>query len=84
MRDFLPSAIKNRKDKKGFVTPGEVKWLRGPLKHLTEINPDGLPMLDPNKTSKVLNAYNAGDNSNAKLVWRLATLNHWMKNNGFI
>ena len=41
-----------------IFTPGEVKWLRGPLKRLTEINPDGLPMLDPNKTSNVLNAYN--------------------------
>lgn len=32
MKDFLPAAVYERKDKKGFVTPGEVKWVKGALK----------------------------------------------------
>ena len=28
LQSILPPKIINRKDKKGFVTPGEVKWLR--------------------------------------------------------
>ena len=32
MKDVLPDAIYKRKDKKGFVTPGEKRWVQGPLK----------------------------------------------------
>jgi asparagine synthase (glutamine-hydrolysing) len=32
LKDVLPSEIYKRKDKKGFVTPGEFKWVKGPLK----------------------------------------------------
>ncbi len=32
MQDVLPDAIYKRKDKKGFVTPGEQRWAQGPLK----------------------------------------------------
>lgn len=31
-KDVLPPEIYARKDKKGFVTPGEFKWVQGPLK----------------------------------------------------
>ncbi|MEY2923526.1 MAG: hypothetical protein RLZZ337_66 [Bacteroidota bacterium] len=31
-KDVLPSDIYERKDKKGFVTPGELRWAKGPLK----------------------------------------------------
>jgi asparagine synthase (glutamine-hydrolysing) len=32
LKDVLPPEIYARKDKKGFVTPGEFKWVKGPLR----------------------------------------------------
>lgn len=81
MRGIIPDSIANRMDKKGFVTPGEVKWLRGPLQYLLDdIDYSNLNMLNPQKTKQIIDAYKKGDNSNAKLVWRVATLNKWCKN----
>lgn len=80
MRGILPDEITNRKDKKGFVTPGEVKWLRGPLKFLLdEIDYTPLDFLDILKTKRIIENYKKGDNSNAKLVWRVAVLSYWLK-----
>lgn len=80
LKGILPEAIAHRKDKKGFVTPGEVKWLRGPLKHLLEqnFNVTG-DFLQINRVNKVLSDFKKGDNTNANLVWRLAVLRYWMK-----
>jgi asparagine synthase (glutamine-hydrolysing) len=79
MKPVLPQAVFERKDKKGFVTPGENKWLRGPLKRLLENQPGDLPFIRKSEAMEVLNAYKAGDNSRAALVWRLAVLSEWMK-----
>ena len=38
LEKVLPNDIAFRKDKQGFTTPGETKWLRGPLKHLLEVD----------------------------------------------
>ncbi len=75
----LPEAIYKRKDKKGFVTPGENKWLRGPLSFLLQ-NTSNLPdFIDKQKANRIINDYRNGDNSKATLVWRLATLTDWVK-----
>lgn len=79
LKDILPHDIAWRKDKKGFVTPGENKWLRGPLKHLVEIDFSGLDFLDKKKIKNIVDEYNKGDNSKAIMMWRLGTLNYWMK-----
>jgi asparagine synthase (glutamine-hydrolysing) len=79
-KNMLPEMIYNRRDKKGFVTPGEQNWLRGPMKHLLEINYNNISFLDKKTVKKVIDEYNKGDNKNSKLVWRLATLNYWLKN----
>ncbi|HQV00432.1 MAG TPA: asparagine synthase (glutamine-hydrolyzing), partial [Bacteroidia bacterium] len=79
LRDVLPKAITERKDKKGFVTPGENKWLRGPLQHLLQIDYDVLSFLNVDKVKTIVNQYSKGDNSNAVLVWRIATLHYWLK-----
>jgi len=76
---ILPDAIRDRRDKKGFVTPGENKWLRGPLKHLLDADPGTTGFLNRKKCRKLLDAYRRGDNHNAVLVWRLAVLLYWMK-----
>ncbi len=80
LKDILPHDIAWRKDKKGFVTPGESKWLRGPLKHLTETDFSNLDFLDKQKTKNILAEYRNGNNSKATIVWRLGTLNYWAKN----
>lgn len=79
---ILPETIRNRRDKKGFVTPGEIKWLRGPLKYLVdEMDYSSLGFLNVFKTKKIINEFINGDNSNSNLVWRSVVLNRWLKNN---
>lgn len=79
LKDILPDAITNRKDKKGFVTPGETKWLRGPLQHLTEINYSNLSFLDKKAVKNIMEKHQKGDNSQSVLAWRIATLNYWVQ-----
>lgn len=76
---ILPEAIRLRKDKKGFVTPGEQKWLAGPLKHLLNFDPSKIPFIDSAVATNVLAEYKAGNTRYANLVWRMATLNHWLQ-----
>jgi len=79
MQGTIPDKIQYRKDKKGFVTPGEVLWLRGCLSHLLEIDYNLLHFLDAQKTKSVIEDFKKGNNKFATLVWRIATLNHWLK-----
>ena len=76
---IMPDAIVNRKDKKGFVTPGEVKWLRGPLSHLVDTKLENLDFLDRSKLMPYVNAFKKGDNSKANFIWRLVVLDYWCK-----
>jgi len=78
LRGILPDAIATRKDKKGFVTPGEIKWLRGPLKFLLESDFKRLENLNQKRIEKLVANFKLGDNTNANLIWRLAVLNHWL------
>lgn len=79
LKDVLPEKITQRRDKKGFVTPGEVKWLRGSLKHLLNIDFGLLEFIDKSKTSKLINDFKNGDNKYSNIIWRLAMLNRWIK-----
>jgi asparagine synthase (glutamine-hydrolysing) len=79
LKNILPLAIYSRKDKKGFVTPGENKWLRGPLKHLIE-SPKSLPdFINHQKVERIFKNYKSGDSTNATLVWRLGVLGEWVR-----
>ncbi len=78
MRDLMPQAITDRKDKKGFVTPGEVKWLRGPLSFLLDQNFKELDFLQYHKVNGLIDDFKRGNNKNANLVWRLVVLRWWM------
>jgi asparagine synthase (glutamine-hydrolysing) len=78
LRNILPEAIAERKDKKGFVTPGEVKWLRGPLGFLLEADFTKLNCINQKLASNIITHFKNGDNKYANLVWRLAVLNYWM------
>ncbi|MFA5974178.1 MAG: asparagine synthase (glutamine-hydrolyzing) [Lentimicrobiaceae bacterium] len=80
LKNVLPEAIVTRKDKKGFVTPGETKWLRGPLSHLTDINYSNLSFLRKDLVKSIMDKHRNGDNSTSILAWRIATLNYWIEN----
>ncbi len=81
MRSVLPKAVYERKDKKGFVTPGEVKWLDGPLKQLLDVDYSNLEFLNVGQAKKEIEAFKQGNKSNAKMVWKLVCLNDWMIKN---
>jgi asparagine synthase (glutamine-hydrolysing) len=78
LKSVLPKVVYERKDKKGFVTPGEVKWLDGPLKYLLDINYGNLDFLNVDALKREVTQYKNGDKSNAKIVWKIAALNHWI------
>ena len=80
LKKLLPEKVYNRKDKKGFVTPGEVNWLRKPLRNLLDIDFSNFEYWNKELVQKLISDYLAGNNKNAKLVWRIATLNYWLKN----
>ncbi len=79
LKDILPKAVYERKDKKGFVTPGEVEWLNGPLKFLLHDNFDALDFMNKKEAMKLIDEYKAGDVKNASMVWKLAATNYWLK-----
>lgn len=79
MKSVLPQAVYERKDKKGFVTPGEVKWLNGPLKFLLEIDYDRFDWLHQQELKQTVENYKRGDTSQAALVWRIACTHYWLK-----
>ncbi len=81
LKDLLPEKIYSRKDKKGFVTPGENKWLRGSLGYLLDLDYNQLAFLDRDKVRALISEFRNGNNKNAKLVWRLALLDYWLKKN---
>lgn len=80
LKNILPDAVYARKDKKGFVTPGENKWLRGPLAHLLDTSFANNNLLRKEKVKQLVEGYKRGDNTYAQLVWRIASLNYWIKN----
>jgi asparagine synthase (glutamine-hydrolysing) len=79
MQDYLPEKITFRRDKKGFVTPGENKWLRQSLRWLLDWDYRMFDGFDIARLKKINSQYRAGDNSLALLVWRLSALQYWMK-----
>ena len=79
LKKVLPQAIYERKDKKGFVTPGEIKWLSGPLKFLLDVDYSRLSFMDQAKVKSEIDKYKRGDVSNASFVWRILCLHYWLK-----
>lgn len=79
LKPILPQAVYERKDKKGFVTPGEVEWLNAPLKFLLEDDFKALDFLNLSQVKKLIGSYKNGDLSNASMVWKLVVCNYWLK-----
>jgi asparagine synthase (glutamine-hydrolysing) len=80
LKNVLPQKVYARKDKKGFVTPGEVKWLNGPLQFLLDIDYNRFNWLNKEALKKAVESYKAGDTAKAALVWRIACTHYWLKN----
>jgi asparagine synthase (glutamine-hydrolysing) len=78
LKDYLPQAIYKRTDKKGFVTPGEIKWLRSSLKFLIE-QPLKIDFINTKKAKLEIEKFKKGDNTNALWIWRLVVLNEWLR-----
>ena len=79
LKKVLPTAVYERKDKKGFVTPGEIRWLNGPLKFLLDVDYSRLTFMDQGKVKNEIEKYKKGDVSNASFVWRILCLHYWLK-----
>lgn len=79
LKSYLPKQVYERKDKKGFVTPGEIEWLNGPLKFLLDDNFTDQDFMDVNVVNQLVQQYKKGDYSNAAMVWKIATTNYWLK-----
>ena len=81
LRNITPNSVLSRIDKKGFTTPGEVKWLSGPLAFLLEM--DSLRGLETlfkmEEIEKLVLEFKAKKYDNAHLLWRLVSLNEWLK-----
>jgi asparagine synthase (glutamine-hydrolysing) len=80
-RGLTPDSILSRTDKRGFTTPGETKWLRGQLSHLLE--KENLKHLKDicymPKVYKLAKHFKDGKLSESAMLWKLVTLNEWMK-----
>jgi len=79
LKSVLPKAVYERKDKKGFITPGEVEWLNGPLKFLLQDDFSGLGFMNIPEAKALIEQYKKGDHSKAGMVWKLAATNYWIK-----
>ncbi len=79
MKGILPEMVSNRKDKKGFTTPGAL-WLRTDMKFLLDQDFSKLEMLDQNKIQSLIKEFKAGNNNLAHILWRVGGLNYWLNN----
>ncbi len=79
MKGIIPDAIYHRQDKKAFNTPGEVKWLRGPMAHMLDFSDATYDLVDRKKVDGLVQEFKAGSDRHAKMIWRLAMLDHWLK-----
>lgn len=78
MKEIIPEAIYQRQDKKAFNTPGEVKWLRGPMSHMLDLSERTYEFVDKKEVDRLIKNFKSGSDSNAKMIWRLAVLDHWL------
>lgn len=80
-KEITPESVLKRTDKRGFTTPGETKWLRNQLSHLLE--KDNLKYIkgvcDMPKVYKLVKDFKNGKISESSNLWKLVTLNEWMK-----
>ena len=67
--------------KQAFAGVNTSVWLKGPLRFLLDrpIDFDRLDMLDPDRTTTLVDDFRRGDHTRAALVWRLAVFKRWLE-----
>ena len=78
LADVMPEEVTWRVDKKGFVTPGEILWLRNQLRWLLD-ETIHLPGIKLSVWEEEKKKFLHGNNSNARWLWRVASANYWYK-----
>ena len=84
LKKVVPAEITERKDKVGFLAPGENFWLRNEWKDLTlatfqsaEFKNRGV--FDHKKINTEYQRYLQGDNTNAKKLWQVLMMEFWFR-----
>jgi asparagine synthase (glutamine-hydrolysing) len=87
LKKIVPAEIMGRKDKVGFLAPGENFWLRNEWKDFatstfqsTEFKSRGI--FDYKKINSAYDRYLSGENRNAKKLWQVLMMELWFR--GFI
>lgn len=80
MRDIVPDAILDRKDKIGFDTPGD-RWLTGLKDEISEIiEPlQQLPFINSEKAGQFIEETLAGRRSFSWDIWRMICFSGWIR-----
>jgi asparagine synthase (glutamine-hydrolysing) len=84
LREMVPQEILDRRDKVGFLAPGEHFWLRGGMKDMASALFVSRTFLergiyDHKKIQAAWNSYQNGDNRYSSIVWKVIALETWFK-----
>lgn len=85
LKKVVPSEIMERKDKVGFLAPGENFWLRNEWKDFATatFHSDSFKNRELFDKAKIISEYNRyllGDNRNAKKLWQVLMMEIWLCN----
>jgi asparagine synthase (glutamine-hydrolysing) len=85
LKKIVPAEIMERKNKVGFLAPGENFWLRNEWKDFTTntFQSEGFKsrgIFDHAKIMSEYNKYLLGDNRNAKKLWQVLMMELWFHN----
>jgi asparagine synthase (glutamine-hydrolysing) len=84
LKEIIPPAIQNRKDKLGFLAPGEDFWLRNELKpYFIDMLNSGTfkkrGIFNHKKVSSLYEKHLRGDNSCNRKLWGIMALEKWFQ-----
>lgn len=84
LKKIVPVEILERKDKVGFLAPGEYFWLRNEWKEFTltafqSASFKSRGIFDHTKIITQYNRYLKGDNRNAKKLWQVLMMELWFR-----
>jgi asparagine synthase (glutamine-hydrolysing) len=84
LKSIVPDEILNRKDKIGFLAPGENFWMRNEMKdfYYSLINSNDFKnrsIINVNQVKSEYEKYLKGDNSHAQMLWMVMALEVWFQ-----
>jgi asparagine synthase (glutamine-hydrolysing) len=80
MRGIVPEPIRTRPDKIGFLAD-DARWLRANRAAFSELlhEVEGHPAIEARPLRRFLDAFWAGRDQGAQLVWRLVSFGYWLR-----